>query len=119
MSIIKERTFEKNSIILFVLMMAANVSNYLFQIIVGNLMTVEDYGTVNAVLSLIQVMAIPNTIITLISARYMAMGAGRNDDDWRLSMLKTLVKLVCVIDLIIIVIGLMGLGPFSRLFKME
>ena len=100
-------------------MMAANVSNYLFQIIVGNLMTVEDYGTVNAVLSLIQVMAIPNTIITLISARYMAMGAGRNDDDWRLSMLKTLVKLVCVIDLIIIVIGLMGLGPFSRLFKME
>ena len=35
------REFEKNSFMLFVLMMSANVCNYLFQIIMGNLMEVE------------------------------------------------------------------------------
>ena len=38
------REFEKNSFMLFVLMMSANVCNYLFQIIMGNLMEVEQYA---------------------------------------------------------------------------
>lgn len=39
-----EQEFEKNSLLLFVLMMSANVCNYLFQIVMGNLMEVEQYA---------------------------------------------------------------------------
>ena len=47
------REFEKNSFMLFVLMMSANVCNYLFQIIMGNLMEVEQYAQANAESSII------------------------------------------------------------------
>ena len=75
------REFEKNSFMLFVLMMSANVCNYLFQIIMGNLMEVEQYAQANTVVSLVGVLSIPTTIITMISARYIALNAsnGRYD----------------------------------------
>ena len=47
-----EQEFEKNSLLLFVLMMSANVCNYLFQIVMGNLMEVEQYAQANTVVSL-------------------------------------------------------------------
>ena len=66
-----EQEFEKNSFMLFVLMMSANVCNYLFQIVMGNLMEVEQYAQANTVVSLVGVLSIPTTIITMISARYI------------------------------------------------
>ena len=59
----KIQEFEKNSLILFILMMVSNVCNYIFQITVGNMMTVEDYGIVNTVLGIVGILTIPTTII--------------------------------------------------------
>ena len=49
----KSNSFEKNSMIVFMLTMTANVCNYLFQIIVGKLFSVEDYAQVNTVLAIV------------------------------------------------------------------
>ena len=73
----KLQEFEKNSMILFVLLMGANGCNYLFQIIAGNLMEVEDYGVVNTVLGLVGILAIPTTMISMVSARYTAIFAAQ------------------------------------------
>ena len=69
----EKNSFEKNSILLFVLMMGGNVCNYLFQIVAGNLMEVESYAQVNTVLAIVSVLSIPTTIITMICARYIAL----------------------------------------------
>ena len=63
----KLQEFEKNSMILFVLLMGANGCNYLFQIIAGNRMEVEDYGVVNTVLGLVGILTIPTTMISMVS----------------------------------------------------
>ena len=44
--------FERNSAIVFAISMLANVVTYLYQIVMGNLLSPADYGTINTLLSL-------------------------------------------------------------------
>lgn len=70
----KKKSFEFNSILLFVLMMAANVCNYLFQIIVSKLIgSVELYGIVNTLISIQSIVLVPNTLMVMVAARYTAL----------------------------------------------
>ena len=39
--------FERNSLTVFAISMIANVLSYLYQIVMGNMLTPSDYGTVN------------------------------------------------------------------------
>ena len=39
--------FERNSLTVFAISMIANVLSYLYQIVMGNMLTPADYGTVN------------------------------------------------------------------------
>ena len=39
--------FERNSLVVFAITMIANVLSYLYQIVMGNMLTPADYGTVN------------------------------------------------------------------------
>ena len=71
----KDYSFELNSLVLFIMMMLSNICNYLFQIIVGNLVQIEEYAQINTVLSLIAILTIPTSIITIICARYMAISS--------------------------------------------
>ena len=93
------REFEKNSFMLFVLMMSANVCNYLFQIIMGNLMEVEQYAQANTVVSLVGVLSIPTTIITMISARYIALNASNGRYDRIRDVIRLMLKIASCIGL--------------------
>ena len=42
--------FERNSAIVFAISMLANVVTYLYQIVMGNLLSPADYGTINTLL---------------------------------------------------------------------
>ena len=59
--------------ILFAASMAGNISNYLFQFFMGKRLSLEDYGALNAVFSLLVIVAIPSTTIMLVIARYTAV----------------------------------------------
>lgn len=52
--------FERNSLIVFSISMLSNVINYLYQIIMGNLLSPSDYGLVNTLLSLSIVAGVPS-----------------------------------------------------------
>lgn len=115
----KVQEFEKNSIVLFVLMMSANVCNYLFQIIVGNLLSVEDYGVVNTVVSLIGIFSIPTTIVTLITARYIAICSTETERDTVPKILNLLLKFVTIVSVVLVIIVLCGLNKITALFDIE
>lgn len=112
----KKHDFEKNSMILFILMMSTNVCNYLFQIIVGNLLAVDDYGIVNTVLSLVGVLSIPNTIVTLIAARYIALNSMKEEENRLPSILNTLIKFAGIVSVVLIIIVLCSLNSIAKLF---
>lgn len=113
------REFEKNSFMLFVLMMSANVCNYLFQIIMGNLMEVEQYAQANTVVSLVGVLSIPTTIITMISARYIALNA-LNEEKTRIrSVISLMLKVATCVGLILAVVILLLLNKITSLFALD
>lgn len=105
-----EQEFEKNSLILFVLMMSANVCNYLFQIVMGNLMEVEQYAQANTVVSLVGVLSIPTTIITMISARYIALNASNGRYDRIRDVIRLMLKFASCIGLVLAIVILILLN---------
>lgn len=115
----KSHEFEKNSFILFVLMMSTNVCNYLFQIIVGNLLSVEDYGVVNTVLSIVAILTIPTTIITRICARYIALFVASDNKTGIFAVLRLLFHLVLEIGIVLFFIVWLGRNAITNIFKIE
>lgn len=115
----KIQDFEKSSMILFVLMMGTNVTNYLFQILIGNIMTVEDYGTVNTLQSIVRILSIPTTIITIISARYIALNIEVKDENKISSVINVLFKIVLIVNAFLMLIGGLGASQISNLFKID
>lgn len=114
-----KNSFEKNSILLFVLMMGSNVCNYLFQIIVGNLMEVESYAQVNTVLAIVSVLSIPTTIITMICARYIAISAVQDNEDRIASVLRVLFRFTAIVALILVAAIVLLMHGITKIFGLD
>ncbi len=115
----KLQEFEKNSMILFVLLMGANGCNYLFQIIAGNRMEVEDYGIVNTVLGLVGILTIPTTMISMVSARYTAIFAAQENTEGMVCVFHLLLRFVMMISAVLFFAGIVGIQQVTNLFGME
>ena len=115
----KIQEFEKNSLILFVLMMSSNVCNYVFQITVGNMMAVKDYGVVNTVLAIVGILSIPTTIITMISARYIALSASKGNEDEISSVLQLLFRFIILVGVILLFFGFIGIRRITQIFNLD
>ncbi|RZD16862.1 MAG: hypothetical protein EVJ46_01090 [Candidatus Acididesulfobacter guangdongensis] len=59
----------KNGIYIFIFSMSANFFNYLFQIAMGRLLTVSEYGTLNSLFSILLIISVPAGTITIIAAK--------------------------------------------------
>lgn len=115
----KSESFEANSIMLFALMMIANICNYLFQIIIGHMVQIEQYAQINAIVSLVGILSIPTTIITMISARYIALNSAGNNDESVNEIIKVMLKFAIIIGIVIACIILLFLNNISTLFKLD
>lgn len=70
----KNKSFERSSFILFVLMMCTNIINYFFQIILAKILPSETaYGEANALLSFISISNVLGTIMALVAAKFSAV----------------------------------------------
>ncbi len=115
----EKNSFEKNSMLLFLLMMGGNVCNYLFQIIVGNLMDVESYAQVNTVLAIVSVLSIPTTIITMICARYIALNTSSGKEHRIGALLRVLFRFIIIVAFILIMAMLFFLNGITQLFSLD
>ena len=93
--------FERNSAIVFAVSMLANVVTYLYQIVMGNLLSPADYGTINTLLSLSIVIGVPSGIISTLvatyTAKYQAVGKPELIGGFMHKMLRASVLLACVV----------------------
>ncbi len=115
----EKNSFEKNSIVLFMLMMGANICNYLFQIIVGNLMEVESYAQVNTVLAIVSVLSIPTTIITMICARYIAINVSTANEQGIISVIWVLLKFTSIVAMVLVLGVLLSMNGITRIFALD
>ena len=102
---VRNYEFEKHSSILFILMMIANIINYIFQIVTGRLFDVTIYGELNTLISIFTLVSLPATALNLLVSKYIAEyeSAGfRGEAKW---LLKKLSILVIFVSFFIFVIG--------------
>ncbi len=110
---------EKNSLILFFIMMIGNVLNYVFQIVMGKLLSTSDFGTVNALLSLCTVLSTPALIVTVVSSKFTTklIADGREDEvPWFTSRM---VRFAFFVVAAVSVVGLCFSRLLSSFFKIE
>ena len=69
---ITQNALFKNSAIFFAGSMLANILNYVFHIVVGRMVSIEVYGEVESLVSLINIISIPALTIAMIATRYCA-----------------------------------------------
>lgn len=77
--IIKKNAFARNSLILFIGTMIANVLNYIFHLVVGRMVSVPMYGEIESLLSLVHIVSVPGLTLTLVATKYAA-GTKADDD---------------------------------------
>lgn len=100
-------------------MMGANVCNYLFQIIVGNLMEVESYAQVNTVLAIVSVLSIPTSIIAMICARYIAINVSIANEQGIVSVVRVLLKFTSMVALVLALGVLLSMSGITRIFALD
>ncbi|MFP5240176.1 MAG: polysaccharide biosynthesis protein [Acidobacteriota bacterium] len=66
------KRFLQQNFIILVLMNSGNVFNYLFQLTAGRAMTPDEFGSFNALNSMLSIIAAPMAIVPLIMARFTA-----------------------------------------------
>ncbi len=72
-------SFEIASISLFGLMMTANVVNYIYQVVMGNVLSVTDFGALNAIQAFITIAGIPAGAFLMIASRATAQESIRKN----------------------------------------
>lgn len=72
----KDKLLQAGSV-LFVLNMAASTLNYLCQLLLARVLSLETFGTINTIFSFMLIVAVPGTTLTMIVAKYYA---GANND---------------------------------------
>lgn len=95
--------FERNSVTILMLSMVANVVNYLFQIVTGRMLSVEDYGVVNTLLSIINIFGVPATVLSMTAGKLsIAMDAEEESEIYyeTMSVLRRVLMILAVITLL-------------------
>ena len=108
---------EKNSMILFIIMMAGNFLNYLFQIIMGNKLAVEDYGQLTALLSIISILSVISAILPIVTAKYTVQYVHMEQTKKIRFLVLSMFKIVAVCAAIMIIIGIICSTWISETLK--
>lgn len=100
-------------------MMVANVCNYLFQILMGRMLTPSDYGTLNALMSLITTLSVFGTILSLSAARETSYYHTLKQDDRVRKLIRGLFGITLIFAVCILLAGGLVSSFVSKLLKID
>lgn len=94
---IKENNFLQTSTILFVLNITASALNYLCQLIMARVLSVESYGTINTIFSFMMIVAVPGTTLTMVVSKFYAS----EEIEKRSGYFWKQFKVVCILTIVV------------------
>ena len=110
---------EKSSMVMFLMMMVANVCNYLYQILMSGMLTTAEYGTLNTLLSLSIVIGVPSGILQMIATRYTAQYAVQQEKGKIKGLLFKLLKTSGILAGVALCAGLCLTTPIANILQIE
>lgn len=91
-----KRQFEKNSIIVLILTTIGSAINYLCQILMGRLLTVDSFGTVNAIFSVMNIVGVLGTTASMLISKAVAERISVDDRKGGAFYVIGMMKALCV-----------------------
>jgi len=111
------KEFEKYSILVFMLNMLGDISNYFFQIVMGRMLDVDRFGILNSLLSLYTIISIPVSVVLIVVSKYVsenkALGGNIN------SLLKIFFFYIIVFMICYLSCGIALSGIIASFIKVE
>lgn len=106
------RELRRGGLILLIMMVFANAFNYLFQALMGRMLTIEEFGTMNALFSLYTIVSLPFGVVTTTTARYVAKYSAEGEPEKIVKFLKQLFRYLMFGAIGVMVFGVL-LSPFA------
>lgn len=116
----KDKEFAKSSLLLFILMMICNVVNYLFQIVLGRLLNdPTDYGTMNALLSVLNIVSLPVAVVAMVVTKYVAEYDAKDNYGEIKSFLSYVSKVVMILIACVCIVGIITSGIIGKYIHVD
>lgn len=103
----------QSSSILFILNMSASLLNYVCQIFMAKVLSVESFGTINTIFSFLLIVGVPGTTLTMIVAKKFAETDEQNVNSKR-SYMGSLLKYIIILSVIVFLGCVLLNGPLSK-----
>ncbi|MEE3487311.1 MAG: hypothetical protein VZT48_04315 [Bulleidia sp.] len=113
----KLKSFLSDSVIVLVLSLIAGGTNYVFQIVTGNLLTTEQYGTANTLISASNLVGVITSFITLVTCRYIAEYQAKQETEKASAFLKRMLQISMYCIFIALISGFFLSGYLGRALK--
>lgn len=107
----------KTSTTLFILNILASALNYLCQIIMARVLTVESFGTINSIFSFMMIIAVPGATLTMIVAKYYASVDEKTTEDDKKKYLYKRTKAVTALTVVVFVMLLIFQKPIGHILS--
>jgi len=116
---IRNNAFARNSLILFAGTMAANFLGYVFHLVVGRMVSVEVYGEIESLISLLAIISVPAAALTMVATKFSAECKADGDKAKNYNFFKLLNKKVFLVILPIFLIAALMTPLFKSFLKIE
>lgn len=100
-------------LILLIMSVLTNGLNYVFQVLMGRMLTITEFGTMNALFSLIMIASLPFGVVTTTTARYIAIYNASGHDEKIKQFIKRILLIILLGVLIVLGTGIMLSGQIS------
>lgn len=115
----RNMTIVRNASIIFVCTMAGNVANYFFQFIMGRSLSLEDFGTMNALLSLISGITLPASAIMIVIAKYASTYTVTGEDDGLNALYQMSLKRISLMGVAVSAVFILISGPLRAYLRVD
>lgn len=110
-----KKLFDKySSLFLMAMMIGVGGINYLFQIVIGRTLTIEEYGTVNSLLSLTSIISVPGTILAMIISKQISIALAKGNTSAVKSLARIFIITTCLIGLGLVLVEICLSGWIGR-----
>lgn len=109
----------KDSAVLWTGMMAANVSNYLFHLLMGRFLGPTDYGILASLIALYYIIMVPTGTIQIVAAKFAADFKAESSYYKVFSLLKYLSKRLFLIGAGLFIIFILASKPISNFLNID
>lgn len=108
--------FEKNTFIVFFMSIVASIVNYVYQIVLGKILGISDYGVANVILAYVSYLGVFLGPISVMACQYSAMYSREPKQEKLKSFVQWIIKCSIILEVVIFFAGIIIVGILKFIY---